>query len=626
MCGIAGLISDTNRIDREVIVSMTGRLRHRGPDADGVFVNEDATVALGHTRLSIIDVSTAADQPLVSRDGRYVIIFNGEIYNYKALALELQSANPETQFMTRSDTEVILLSYIQWGHVVCEKLDGMFAFAIYDLDKDEVLLCRDRSGKKPLYYFAQPGLFAFASEIKSLRQHPLIRRQRDVNYDAIYTFLHVGYIPEPETSYSSIMKFPAGHYGLIRKGVPMSLKQYIREPVNDAAPRHWEIKEASKELSGTLMQAVTKRLMSDVPLGAFLSGGTDSSLVAAMASRANPEASLKTFSIGFRENKFDETAYARKVATILKTDHSEHILHEEDAVAMLEETIRHFDEPFADTSAIPTMLVSKLARTKVSVALTGDGGDELFLGYGSYDWANRLKQPWLIPFQGILSSALKTFGDSRLKRVGFLLQPVRASEKRSHIFSQEQYFFTRSEITAMVLKGAPRFTSLDYIDPAGLGLTEAEKQALFDLEYYLRDDLLVKVDRASMFYGLECRCPFLDPQVISLAHSLPYQLKKKGGERKWILKQILTDYLPPDLVYRSKWGFSIPLGRWMKNELAYLIDFYLKESMVRDIGLVDYGHVRRLKDLFSNGDDFLYNRLWVLIVAHKWIYDDNRQL
>ncbi len=626
MCGIAGLITDTNRIDREVIVSMTGRLRHRGPDADGVFLNPDATVALGHTRLSIIDVSTAANQPFVSPDGRYVIIFNGEIYNYKALALELKSANPETHFRTHSDTEVILLSYIQWGYDVCEKLDGMFAFAIYDLDKDEVLLCRDRTGKKPLFYFAEPGLFAFASEIKSLRQHPVVRRQRGVNYDAIYTFLHLGYIPEPETSYSSIMKFPAGHFGWVRKGVPMTLSQYVREPADDAAPRRWGIEDARKELSSALMQAVTKRLMSDVPLGAFLSGGTDSSLVVAMAARDNPKASLKTFSIGFRETKFDETASARKVASILKTDHAEHILHEEDAVAMLEETIRHFDEPFADTSAIPTMLVSKLARTKVSVALTGDGGDELFLGYGSYDWANRLKRPWLLPFQGILSSALKTFGDSRLKRVGFLLERVRASEKRSHLFSQEQYFFTRSEINSMALKGVPRFTSLDYADPDRRGLTEAEKQALFDLEYYLRDDLLVKVDRASMFYGLECRCPFLDPEVISLAHNLPYQMKKKGGERKWILKQILTDYLPPELVYRPKWGFSIPLGRWMKNELAYLIDFYLKESMVRDIGLVDYGYVKRLKNLFSNGDDFLYNRLWVLIVAHKWIYDDNRQL
>lgn len=626
MCGIAGLITDTNRIDREVIVSMTGRLRHRGPDADGVFLNPDSTVALGHTRLSIIDVSTAANQPFVSPDGRYVIIFNGEIYNYKALALELKSANPETHFRTHSDTEVILLAYIQWGYDTCEKLDGMFAFAIYDLDKDEVLLCRDRSGKKPLFYFAEPGLFAFASEIKSLRQHPVVRRQRDVNYDAIYTFLHLGYIPEPETSYSSITKFPAGHFGLVRKGVPMTLSQYVREPADDVAPRRWGIEDARKELSSALMQAVTKRLMSDVPLGAFLSGGTDSSLVVAMAARDNPKASLKTFSIGFRESKFDETAYARKVASILKTDHAEHILHEEDAVAMLEETIRHFDEPFADTSAIPTMLVSKLARTKVSVALTGDGGDELFLGYGSYDWANRLKRPWLLPFQGILSSALKTFGDSRLKRVGFLLERVRASEKRSHIFSQEQYFFTRSEINSMALKGVPRFTSLDYADPDRRGLTEAEKQALFDLEYYLRDDLLVKVDRASMFYGLECRCPFLDPEVISLAHNLPYQMKKKGGERKWILKQILTDYLPPELVYRPKWGFSIPLGRWMKNELAYLIDFYLTESMVRDIGLVDYGYVKRLKNLFSNGDDFLYNRLWVLIVAHKWIYDDNRQL
>jgi asparagine synthase (glutamine-hydrolysing) len=253
------------------------------------------------------------------------------------------------------------------------------------------------------------------------------------------------------------------------------------------------------------------------------------------------------------------------------------------------------------------------------VALTGDGGDELFLGYGAYDWANRLDQFWVSLFQSPLSYALKKLGNNRMKRIGFLLEKVHSSEIRSHIFSQEQYFFSKSEVLSMSLKTKSGFERFNYQDPDSTHLNSAEKQALFDIQYYLKDDLMVKVDRASMFYGLECRCPFLDPQVISLAMSLPYEVKKKGQVRKWILKEILREYLPDNLVYRPKWGFSIPLGRWMKNELAYLLDRYLNEEIVEDVGIVRYSHVRNLKNSFSNGDDFLYNRLWVLIVAHKWL-------
>jgi asparagine synthase (glutamine-hydrolysing) len=621
MCGISGLISE-NRIDREVVVSMSAALSHRGPDADGVFLNSDATVALAHRRLSIIDLSSAANQPFISSDGVYAIVFNGEIYNYRSLQQELLLANPAITFRTHSDTEVVLLAFIQWGTDACAKLDGMFAFAIYNQGDDEIFLCRDRIGKKPLFYFDGPGLFAFASEIKSLLEHPVIKGSRSINQDAMYTFLHVGYIPEPETPYANIWKFPAGHLARMKKGSPLTILPYAMNNHLEERPDKMQENDVKAEVKAALMQAVTKRLMSDVPLGAFLSGGTDSSLVTAMAAQANPSYSLKTFSIGFKENKFDESTYARKVAAVLKTDHSEYILHESEAAGLLEQYIKHMDEPFADTSSIPTMVVSKLARTKVSVALTGDGGDELFLGYGSYDWANRLDRKWLSPFQGLISNGLKKIGNSRLKRIGFLLQPVGRDEKRSHIFSQEQYFFSRSEIDSMARKSTPLFKSLEYSDPEDEELTSAEKQALFDLRYYLKDNLLVKVDRSSMFYGLECRCPFLDPKVISIAHRLPYGMKKKGSERKWILKQILADYLPTELVYRAKRGFSIPLDRWLKSDLAYLIDSYLSESTVNDIGLVDYRYVRKLKRSFSNGDDFLYNRLWVLIVAHKWIYDN----
>ncbi|MEX2231778.1 MAG: asparagine synthase (glutamine-hydrolyzing) [Cyclobacteriaceae bacterium] len=623
MCGISGLISK-DQLQRPDIFAMTMALTHRGPDAQDVYFAENATVALGHTRLSVIDLSVMANQPMLSADGRYSIVFNGEIYNYRSLREELIRLNAETKFSTQSDTEVILQGYIQWGSELCARLEGMFAFAIYDQQQNELFLCRDSVGKKPLYYFRNGNLFAFASEIKSLLKHPVISADRSVNYDEIYTFLHIGYIPEPHTAYKSIRKFPSGHYAYVRKDLSIdfisyrNLLEYIKEPVGGNS---WNV---IKELKSTLMQAVGRRLTSDVPLGAFLSGGTDSSLIVAMASQLKSDSLLKTFSIGFAESQYDESSYARRVARELKSDHCEFMLSENEALSFLEKYFTHFDEPFADTSAIPMMLVSKLARKEVTVALTGDGGDELFLGYGAYDWANRLDQFWVSLFQSPLSYALKKLGNSRLKRIGFLLEKVHSHEIRSHIFSQEQYYFSRSEIVAMSLKMKSGFETLDYQDPGGTHLNSAEKQALFDIQHYLKDDLLVKVDRASMFYGLECRCPFLDPQVIALAMCLPYEVKKKGQVRKWILKEILREYLPDDLVYRPKWGFSIPLGRWMKNELAYLIDQYLNEEIVEGIGIVGYPHVQNLKNSFFSGDDFLYNRLWVLIVAHKWLNDNVR--
>jgi asparagine synthase (glutamine-hydrolysing) len=621
MCGIAGVISKGG-VNRDDVMSMTVSLAHRGPDAHGIFINRDNTVGLGHTRLSVIDLTDAANQPFSSIDGRYTIVYNGEIYNYKSLRRELQSLAPQIQWRTQSDTEVVLNGFIRWGVSVSSKLEGMFAFAVYDQKEDQLFLCRDRIGKKPLYYFHQEGLFAFASELKALLQVPAISSNRVVNYDAIYTFLHLGYIPQSETAYESIRKFPAAHYAYY------SHADLNTTPYSDIAGiqkhRGSNALDYKDQIRSSLTNAVGKRLIADVPVGAFLSGGTDSSLVVAIASQLRDTSPLKTFSIGFKESEFDETIYARKVANILRCDHSEHILLEEEAVHILEQYVSHFDEPFADTSAIPMMLVSKHARDAVKVVLTGDGGDELFLGYGAYKWANRLDMFSANFARAAVAQGLKLFGNSRLKRVGFLLEPTTRSEVRSHIFSQEQYYFTRREIVKMAQKDRPRFGSLKYDDPLMPALTPAEKQALFDISFYLRDDLLVKVDRASMFYGLECRCPFLDSEVVSQALSLPYNIKRPGREGKLILKRILKDYLPDELVYRRKCGFSVPLARWMRNELRYLLDRYLNESIVSDIGIVKYANVHALKASFFRGEDFLYHRLWVLLITHKWLSENAR--
>lgn len=625
MCGIAGIIQQRS-CDRSNIVKMTKSLSHRGPDAQDVFISEDSTIALGHTRLSIIDLSCDSNQPMTSFDGRHVIVFNGEIYNYRAIRSELENSDGSLNFRTGSDTEVILNGYIRWKENICSKLQGMFAFVIYDQIDGSVFMSRDRLGKKPLYFFRDQSHFVFSSEIKALLTYPVVNQNISINTQAFYKFLHLGYVPEPHSIYNAIQKFPAGAYAYLKKDFSLEVNSYwdIRE--FQTGGRKLNDETAIQQLHNLLVEAVQDRLISDVPLGSFLSGGTDSSIVTAIASKLKGE-KLKTFSIGFKERKFNESEYARQVASHLNTDHTEYILSEAEATGILETYLTHFDEPFADTSAIPTMLVSKLAREKVTVALTGDGGDELFLGYGSYDWARRLNSPVMSAIQSPLSFAFRKWGNDRLKRVSYLLQKVRPNEKRSHIFSQEQYFFTQSEIVNKLAVDNTISHDLifSYADPlSAVAMDEAERQALFDIQFYLKDDLLVKVDRASMFYGLECRSPFLDYRVVEFALDLPARFKIRNKEYKWILKQILSTYLPENLIYRQKWGFSIPLAKWMKNELAFLIDRYLSKECIEDIGMVKYSYVQELKNAFSRGENFLYNRLWVLIVAHKWLYENRR--
>jgi asparagine synthase (glutamine-hydrolysing) len=617
MCGIAGIVSK-DKVNVKDIQSMTSALDHRGPDAKDHFISETGTHALGHTRLSIIDLSSAANQPLHSADGRFTIVFNGEIYNFRALRKELEILNPEIKFATHSDTEIIINGFARWGAEVCLKLDGMFAFAIYDHLENRIFLCRDRLGKKPIFYFANEEHFVFASEIKSLLKYPALSTRKNINKNAIQSFLHLGYIPEPDTIFSSIKKFPAGHFCVVDAGLQCQFSSYwsVTDVVNS-------VKKIDQDpvslLRPVLINAVEKRLISDVPLGAFLSGGTDSSLVVAIASKLKDEP-LKTFAIGFKESKFNESIFASKVAAKLGTDHHEYELAEEEAVDILETYIKHFDEPFADTSAIPTLLISRLARKEVTVALTGDGGDELFSGYGSYDWANRLEYFWLQAVQSPLSLVFRHFGNNRLKRISYLLEKVPKENRRTHIFSQEQYFFSRQEIQQKLMTSPTPF--FNYIDSVLNNVNAAEKQALFDLQYYLRDDLLVKVDRASMFYGLECRSPLLDQKVVELALNLPYGAKRNEGQRKWILKELLKEYLPEDLINRPKWGFSVPLAKWLQNQLAFLIERYLNREMIESIGVVQFSYVDEIKKSFSEGNTFLYNRLWVLIILHKWLYEN----
>ncbi|MEJ0054759.1 MAG: asparagine synthase (glutamine-hydrolyzing) [Bacteroidota bacterium] len=392
MCGIAGIYSRAE-IGHGVISDMTNMLLHRGPDAHSTYRSDSGNLAFGHTRLSIIDLSQAANQPMCSFDDRYVVIFNGEIYNFALVRKEIQRVNPGVLFRTHSDTEVILNAFITWGPEMVKKLDGMFAIALFDTIDKKLFLFRDRIGKKPIFYFSTPEHFVFASEIKSMLKHDAVAASKLIDRQAIHEFLHLGYIPEPKTIYKSIAKFPAGSWAEVTSDLTVAMHSYWTVTGQLEGAIEEDTVKAKEILRQKLHQAVQKRLISDVPVGSFLSGGTDSSLVTAIASEYTT-GKFKTFNIGFKDQAFDEHHSAARVAACLKTEHYEYLLEEREAKEILETYLHHFDEPFADTSAIPTMLVSKLARKEVTVALTGDGGDELFLGYGSHAWASRLDDPF----------------------------------------------------------------------------------------------------------------------------------------------------------------------------------------------------------------------------------------
>lgn len=621
MCGINGVFS-RERIEPQVIQAMTEALHHRGPDYQNTFFSPSGNVALGHTRLSIIDLSELAHQPMHSADGRYVIVFNGEIYNFKDIRREIEQDNSQVCFRSSSDTEIILHAFNRWGIDMVKRLEGMFAIAIWDNSEQKLFLFRDRMGKKPIFYFCNHTHFVFASEIKSLLHHPAVSQSKEIDKQAIHEFLHLGYIAEPKTIYRSIRKFPAGHVGEIWSNMsfkiyPFWILEDQIETSRNELPKNDEFFKSN--LNRKLHEAVKRRLISDVPLGAFLSGGTDSSLVSAIASRYMSEP-LKTFTIGFKESKFDEHHFASQVAKHLKTDHHEYILSESEAAGMLHSYLDHLDEPFADTSTIPTILVSKMARKEVTVALTGDGGDELFLGYGTYSWAHRLANPLVRLIQSPLATALNKLGDNKYKRISHVLERVDKDLLRSHIFSQEQYFFSDSEIRHQLLVDPIGYDTFRYND-CDFGdhyLSEEELQSIFDLNHYLKDDLLVKIDRSSMLQSLECRCPLLDTDIIRFVLNAPLQIKKRNGVNKWILKEILKEYLPDTLIYRAKWGFSIPLSQWLRNELSYLMR-YLDEEALQETGLFNLDFVRDLVKRFNHGEDYLYNRIWALIIVQRFL-------
>lgn len=626
MCGIAGYISLDKQFTQQQLKDAAAAMQHRGPDADGFYFSENNMVGLAHRRLSIIDLSAAANQPMFSADGRYCIVFNGEVYNFNELKQQLHRKG--ALLKTTSDTEVILELFAQKGPASFAMLNGMFAFAIYDKIKSTVTIARDHVGIKPLFYYADKKNIVFASELKAVRQ--VISDRLSVNNNAIPYFFHLGFIPEPLTIYNDVYKFPSAHYAVIDlnensiKAQPVPFWK-LEDKISTAAIN--DEASAKKELSALLGDSVKKQLISDVPIGTFLSGGIDSSLVTAIAAKVSgsdkPDSHrVKTFSIAIDDGKYNESKFASQVSQYLKTEHHEFAVKEKEVMELVDKLIPAYDEPFADSSAFPTMMVSRLARKHVTVALSGDGGDELFHGYGMYQWAKRLANPLTPVIKAPLYAASKLMGN-KYKRAGNLYDYADSENIATHVFSQEQYYFKENELPSLLVNTKFDFSFINAQLQLARELTAAEKQSLWDFNHYLKDDLLVKVDRASMQYGLESRVPLLDYRLVEFAYNVSPALKIRGGTMKYLLKQVLYDYVPKEIFDRPKWGFAIPLAKWLQTDLKYLLDKYTSQAMIEKYNVVNYDAVKKLRQQYQNGKDYLYNRLWLIIVLHWWLEENN---
>ncbi len=615
MCGITGYYSPSGRFTGDLLRVANEKLSHRGPDAGGIFT--EGIAGLGHRRLSIIDLSENANQPMFSTNGRFVIVFNGEVYNFKEIKLEILNERPGFQFKTNSDTEVILEAFSIWREQIANKLNGMFAIAIYDKEEGSLFLLRDRIGIKPIYYYWDGKDFFFASELKAIKALGKAINF-ELNKEALPYFFHLGFIPEPHSIYKNIYKFPSGHYLILNRAQLLCTPYW--EPT--AKIEHEKITNehtAKKQLKELITSSVRYRMISDVSFGTFLSGGVDSSLVTAVAQSISNEP-VKTFSIGFSEQGYSESEFAAQVSKYLKTDHHTFEVSQQDALDMVAGLDEIYDEPFAETSSIPTLLVSKLARKYVTMTLSGDGGDELFMGYGEHIWAQRLSNPIYSLMRKPIAMALD-LGDQRMKRAAQHFKAYSVLNYESNIFSQEQNFFFEKELSLLLcqnitdnLNFTPRHGNLKRT------ITPVEKQAIFDLMVYLKDDLLVKVDRATMKYSLETRVPLLDYRIVEFALNLDQSLKIKGKTAKYLLKEVLYDYIPREYFNRPKKGFSIPLHKWLRKDLKQYADTYITKSMCERYGIVNWSYAERVLHCFyKEGLDFYFNRVWAILCIHKYM-------
>ncbi len=610
MCGLAGYLGQGNR---DVLEKMTRSIEYRGPNDKGFFVEHK--IGLGHQRLSIIDLSEQARQPISNETGTVQVVFNGEIYNFQELREDLISQGH--QFKSQTDSEVIVHQYEEDGNDCFKKFNGMFAIAIWDSRQDKLILARDRYGQKPLYWTLKDQTLIFASELKAILYHPLVKKE--LNPLAIYQYFSFDYIPQPLTIFKDIYKLANGSF-LVFENNQVKLDNYYQIELN-----HQEIDfSTAKEKFGDLLEdSVRKRLVADVPVGIFLSGGIDSSVITYFAKKYKED--IKTFSIGFEEPSFDESSYAQQVANFLKTKHHHQEFKSQDLLDVIPEVVERLDEPFGDPSILPTYLLSKFTANQVIVALGGDGGDELLMGYPNH-WVQKIINSLGLTHLRIkgISEILEKLLPVSDKNLAFFYKVKRYGHSwgfdglyrdflnvGGYINGLEKLF--KFKVKSEELFGFAKEFLTDYQDKKYL-----EKVNILFLKYYLQDDILFKVDRASMYNSLEVRAPFLDFCLADFVNSLPLNYKLRGLRTKYILKELMKGKLPREIINRPKKGFGVPLTLWLKKDLKDYMLENLSSVEINKIGLFDYSFVNKLiKEHLANKRD---NRkiLWNLIIFQNW--------
>jgi asparagine synthase (glutamine-hydrolysing) len=644
MCGFTGFLSLSAKIDANLLTKMSDTITHRGPDDSGIWHDNEAGVGLAHRRLSIVDLSPAGHQPMLSGSERYVIAFNGEIYNHSTLRAELENGDNAPEWRGHSDTETLLACFDAWGiETTVKKSIGMFAFAVWDKQTRRLTLGRDRLGEKPLYYGWQgqgeKAVFLFGSELKALRAHPAF--ENTINRGALSLQLRHNYIPAPYSIYDGIAK--------LRQGCLLTVSLQQREPIEwaywsalkvvesgTAKPFMGSAEQAIDELEALLKSAIRQQMMADVPLGAFLSGGIDSSLVVALmqAQSAQP---VKTFTIGFHEQGYNEAVHAKAIAQHLGTEHTELYVTAEQAMAVIPSLPGLYDEPFSDSSQIPTFLVSQLAKQHVTVSLSGDAGDELFCGYQRYVKAANIWHKIALlplPLRRLLAKGIISLSTESWNRVtGFLplfnsTRPVNVGDKlhkgvclltSKTVDELYAHFITHwFDSASVVIDGLLPTTLVDGL-PSLIGLNDIQRMMALDSMTYLPDDILVKVDRAAMGVSLETRVPFLDHRVVEFAWQLPQSMKLHNGQSKWALRQVLYNYVPKSLIERPKMGFGVPIDGWLRGPLRAWAEALLDETRLRNEGFFQPAPIRKKWQEHLSGQRNWQNHLWDVLMFQAWL-------
>lgn len=639
MCGFSGFLAAEQpaALASELLLRMGDAIAHRGPDDQGIWYQAEQGIGFSHRRLAIVDLSPAGHQPMQSQSQRYMMAFNGEIYNHHILRTELMQQQEPLHWRGHSDTETILAAFDAWGiEQTINRLVGMFSIAVWDLQQQELVLVRDRLGEKPLYFGWQEGVFLFGSELKALRIHPAFNHR--INRDALALYMQYSYVPAPYSIYQSVQKLKPGCF----------LRTSLRTPGQVSIQPYWDLVQVNQQAQQQLFQgsdteiisglqqkirdSVQSQLMSDVPVGAFLSGGVDSSLIVGVMQSLSAS-SVKTFTIGFEQQQFDEAQYAGQVAAHLNTDHNELYISDRDALEVVPKLAAIYDEPFADSSQIPTYLVSALAKSRVTVALSGDAGDELFAGYSRYQ---HCMQTWhKFSRRSATGRAMVAGGISQLSafqwnnlshlvgykpeggNIGHRLAKVAMAAKTDNFVSYYQNLLSHlAEAQQLVLKSAGSntvFNELSWLEPGVSSLM------LVDSLSYLPDDILAKVDRASMAVSLESRIPLLDYRVVEFAQKMPFHLKYQHGQTKWCLRQILDQYVPRNLIDRPKKGFGVPLAEWLRGPLKDWAEVLVQSDLLRSQGYLNADVVGSMWQQHQQGIADWHFQLWNVLMFQSWL-------